>query len=160
MADMLGALQVRLQAVLVEMASASANSVEGSSLFERFWKWATSPANLRLLRLGLEVQILALQDPQIFSTKLRESSTAWMDLVLRSLPEQERTPATATLFTALFDGLVLDLLTTGDRKRTTDAVVRFVQLMRESVRQTTPAIPIPNNRRRKQTKPRRSRRLS
>lgn len=159
LAEVLGALQVRLQAGLVEMASASAHAQKGSSLFERFWRWATVPANLRLLRLGLEVQILALQDPQMFSKKVRESSTAWMDLILHSLPEQARTPATATLFTALFDGLVLDLLATGDRKRTTDTVIRFVDLMRGSIQQTTFGTPI-SPRQRKHTKFKRPRRFS
>ena len=48
---------------------------------------------------------------------------------LALLPAQERDPAFATLCVAVFDGLFLELMSTGDRKRTTQAIDRFIRIV-------------------------------
>jgi len=52
-----------------------------------------------------------------------------LELIEAALPPSRRTPALATLCGAVIDGLLLELLSTGDRRRTTDAITLFGALL-------------------------------
>ncbi len=128
-AEALDELERRLETSFKAMAEAHRRE-RGVSLFEELWLWATQPKNLRCLRLAYEVQALANRDG-VLSKHLQSMTTSWIKVVMDSLPMDQRDPATRTLYTAFFDGLVLDLLTTGDRRRTSAALRRFVSLTGE-----------------------------
>lgn len=135
-AEALDELERRLESSFKLMAEGHRRE-RGVSLFEELWLWATQPKNLRCLRLAYEVQTLANRDG-VLSKHLQNMTTSWIKVVMDSLPMDQRDPATRTLYTAFFDGLVLDLLTTGDRRRTSEALQRFVALTGEG-KQALPA---------------------
>src|SRR5262249_36078337 len=121
--DVLDAVQARLQASFAAIASAPR---DGRGPMRRFWAWATNAENLPRLRLLYEVQFLALQNPRVFARYLGKASSRWIELIAPHLPGSLRNAATATLCAAAFDGLVIELLSTGDRRRTEQALERFV----------------------------------
>jgi AcrR family transcriptional regulator len=92
----------------------------------KFWASMTSPGNLRYVRLLLEVQILALQNPSAYACYLDLESTSWLDAVERVLAPKHRSRETALLCMAVVDGLLLSVLNSGDRRRATDALALFL----------------------------------
>jgi AcrR family transcriptional regulator len=126
-----------LQAVLAELnarviASLRAMHAETytgrASLLERFWDWATSKKNLPLLRLLYETQIVALQNPAEYGRYLKEISTDWQAVAFESLAAPHQSEAMATLCCALFDGLFLELMATGERAHLTRALKEFIRI--------------------------------
>jgi AcrR family transcriptional regulator len=97
-----------------------------------FWDWAIADENYPYLKLLYELQILAVQNPAAYGHYLQRNTSNWSELIATALPEAERTPAMVTLLGAVFDGLFLELMSTGDRKRTTQAVQQFIQLVDEA----------------------------
>jgi AcrR family transcriptional regulator len=94
-------------------------------LLPRFWRVLSSRKNQPFLRLLFEVQMLALQNPRRYRRYLSRTSKSWQRLIERALPVKGRTAATATLYNAVVDGLLLELLSTGDRRRTSRALALF-----------------------------------
>jgi len=90
-----------------------------------FWAQIIRPANASLLRLLFEVQALALQNPRGYARYLKGASSGWLELIEASLPSGPERRATATLCAAVIDGLLLEYLSTGDRRRTTEALELF-----------------------------------
>lgn len=129
LAEVLDTLQNRLRESFAEVSAAGA---EGEAPLRTFWKWATSRRNFASLRLLYELQILAAQNPESYGRYLERNSRDWLELVRTALPPAERTDAMATLLVAVFDGLFLELVSTGDRKRTTDALDEFVRIVRRA----------------------------
>lgn len=138
LAEAVAELQRRLQSSLSAIDSARVPGRD-LSLLEKFWAWATRAPNLRLLRLGYEIQIMGLAGPGPVAKRMRQGSLDWIEMVLETFPPDKRSASSATIITAFFDGLALDLLTTGDRKRTSEALGEFVVLMRKSLGIATPA---------------------
>lgn len=99
---------------------------------ELFWDWAIADKNYPYLKLLYELQILAVQNPAAYGQYLQRSASSWSDLIGAALPETERTPAMVTLLGGVFDGLFLELMSSGDRKRTTLALQQFIQLVDEA----------------------------
>jgi len=97
-----------------------------------FWDWAIADENYPYLKLLYELQILAVQNPAAYGHYLQRNTSNWSELIATALPEAERTPAMVTLLGAVFDGLFLELMSTGDRKRTTQAVQQFIRLVDEA----------------------------
>jgi AcrR family transcriptional regulator len=91
-----------------------------------FWDWTTAPANSSYLRLMFEVQMLALQNPASYAHYLESTSSSWLALIETALPPSADRRARATLYAAVIDGLLLEFLATGDRRRTTRALDIFV----------------------------------
>jgi AcrR family transcriptional regulator len=108
-------------------AATAAQSARGSAhgVMRAFWAWITRPANVRPLRLLFEVQVLALQNPRVYARYLQGTSSSWLDLIEESLPPSKDRRVVATLCAAVIDGLLLEYLATGDRRRTTDALALF-----------------------------------
>jgi hypothetical protein len=61
---------------------------------------------------------------------LKKSSTDWQRLVFQRLSESVRSQELATLCIAVFDGLFLELIVTGDRQRLTRAMDYFIAIAR------------------------------
>ncbi|HJW09020.1 MAG TPA: TetR/AcrR family transcriptional regulator [Holophagaceae bacterium] len=97
-----------------------------------FWKVQSRPANLPCLRLLLEVQVLALQNPSQWGPYLQQSSSSWLEVIEGAMPPSRRNRAMATLCAAVLDGLVLELLSTGDHTRVTAALERFIACLQQA----------------------------
>jgi hypothetical protein len=77
------------------------------------------------MRLFFDAYGLALRHPDRYSDFLDHAIHDWLDEPLAAIDE-----ISATLAIATVTGLVLDLLTTGDRGRVEDAMERFLILIR------------------------------
>ncbi len=99
-----------------------------------FWAWMIQPSNVRYLRLLLEVQVLAMQNPARYARYLERTSSSWLEIIEASLPPSRENRIVATLWTAVIDGLLLEYLSTGDDQRTTKALDFFSGLMNARAR--------------------------
>jgi AcrR family transcriptional regulator len=108
-----------------------------SNPLDAFWQWATRREQLRRLRLLFEVQALALHHPAKYARYLEQASASWLPLIDAALPPSRRSPALATLCAAAVDGLLLELLSSGDRRRTTAALKLFGELLHDGVKHET-----------------------
>jgi AcrR family transcriptional regulator len=123
-AEVMKQLQARLQNAFKELLAARPGRSRSDPLID-FWKILSQRANQPSLRLLFEVQMLALQNPRRYRRYLTRSSATWRRLIERALPAKQKNVATATLYTAVVDGLLLELLATGDSRRTTRALNLF-----------------------------------
>jgi AcrR family transcriptional regulator len=89
------------------------------------WTCLSDPDQAPLMRLFFEAYGLALRDPDRYSDFLEHAIHDWLDEPLAAIDE-----ISATLAIATVTGLVLDLLTTGDRGRVEEAMERFLFLIR------------------------------
>jgi AcrR family transcriptional regulator len=128
-ADVLNEVQARMQASFAAVVDGP-EADPAVSPMKRFWLWATGKRNLPYLRLMYEAHFIALQNPRAYSHYLRQSALDWVGIIEARLPESLRANETATLCGAVFDGLVIELLGTGDLDRTTRALDRFVEQLR------------------------------
>lgn len=124
-------LNAQLQATFSQIAARNAGSSD--NLIFDFWNTLLSKAQLPRLRLLLEVQVLAIQNPKRYRRYLSDTSDSWQELIRATLPAgaKDRT-AFATLATAVIDGLLLEYLATGDRRRTSNALKLFIQFYAQS----------------------------
>lgn len=120
-------VQARLRSSFESMIDTSPHRV---APLERFWQWATEPDNLPYVRLLYEVQIIAIQNPEAYGAYLQHASASWLALAERAMSASARTTTMATLCIAVFDGLFLERLSTGDHARTTRALDRFIEMAR------------------------------
>jgi AcrR family transcriptional regulator len=131
LAEVLDTLQSRLRDSFSRLLAARGEG-ESEPPIRTFWRWAISKRNFASLRLLYELQILAAQSPQTYGRYFRRNSRDWIELVQTALPASERSAAAATLVVAVFDGLFLELMSTGDRGRTTEALDDFIRIVRKA----------------------------
>ena len=86
------------------------------------------------MRLFFEAYGLALRHPDRYSDFLEHAIHDWLDEPLAANDD-----VFATLAIAIVTGLVLDLLTTGDRVRVEDAMERFLFMLRSHADQSAAA---------------------
>lgn len=98
-----------------------------------FWNWAVADENYVYLKLLCELQILAIQNPDTYAQYLERNTNSWFDFALEAMSPSLRTPAMATLCSAVFGGLFIELMSSGDRKRTTQALDCFIQMATEAL---------------------------
>jgi hypothetical protein len=99
-----------------------------SQIVQDFWAWATSKQYERYLRLFFEVHGLALQHPKQYGRYLEGAFSTWVELmegILPAMPSRAKRRALASLAVGTVVGLMLDYLSSGDHKRTSDAVAQF-----------------------------------
>ncbi len=101
---------------------------------QSFWKWILAPRNLPLLRLLVEVQVLAAQDPGRYAHYLEGTSSSWLALIEEALPPSKDRRIIATLCAAVIDGLLLEVISTGDVRRTTKALKLFDDFLLARIR--------------------------
>jgi AcrR family transcriptional regulator len=89
------------------------------------WAWASDPAQAPFLRLFFECYGLALRHPDRYGQFLDSVVQDWLDEPMAAIDE-----TSATIAIAVIRGLVLDLLTTGDRARVDAAMARVTKLLR------------------------------
>ncbi|MBA3604969.1 MAG: TetR/AcrR family transcriptional regulator [Actinomycetota bacterium] len=121
-----------------------------ADLTRRWWRWINAaPANLALVRLGLEAAALDAARGGLPGSVRADQITLWrlhieQRLIEESLPP-ELAAVEASLLKAMFTGLVMDLLATGQRRRLTRALevglARLEQLVWANAGLSEPAIP-------------------
>jgi hypothetical protein len=94
-----------------------------------FWCWATNKANLPHLRILYEAHFISLQNPDAFKYYLEKSPMAWTEIIEGSLPESVRSRAMAALCGAVFDGLIIEYMSSGDLRRTTQSIDLFIEML-------------------------------
>lgn len=122
--EVLGEMQARLQRSFIDMAQAPRKL----PLLRAFWDWALTEPNYASLRLLYQLHLLAAQSPKTYGRYLQRNSLNWLELIQASVPEPQRDPAFATLLGAVFDGLFLEFMSTGDRRRTTATLDTFIKM--------------------------------
>jgi AcrR family transcriptional regulator len=100
---------------LREMRARLAGQPAGDPL-EGVWQWTADPARRSFFRFFFEAYGLALHRPQSFKPFLSRVVADWLP---------EAAPQQATLELAVLRGLLLDLLTTGERERVEGALALF-----------------------------------
>jgi AcrR family transcriptional regulator len=85
---------------------------------EGVWEWTSSPERLAFFRSFFEAYGLALHQPERFRPFLERVVADWL---------VSAEPARATLELAVVRGLLLDLLTTGERERVDAAFELFME---------------------------------
>ena len=120
-AEVMGEVQARLQAAFQKLSDGKT----GNKLLLQFWEILSDKKNQPALRLLFEVQMLAVQNPRRYRRYLNKTSASWRDLIDCALPAKQRSGVTATLYNAVVDGLLLELLSTGDLQRTSRALRLF-----------------------------------
>jgi len=123
--EVLEELQARLQASFVAMTRSGRRGVPP---IKRFWLWATRAENYPYLRLMYEAQIVAIQNPAVYGRYLKRSSADWHAISLQAMSKSVRSGPMATLCIAVFDGLMLELISTGNRRSTTRALDQFIAI--------------------------------
>jgi AcrR family transcriptional regulator len=116
----------------------------------RWWRWInSSPANLGLVRLGIEAAALDATETGLPGTVRADQIGLWranieQHLIAEGVPA-EWAGVEASLVKAMFTGLVIDLLATGERRRLTRALevglARLEQMVWASAGLSEPAIP-------------------
>jgi len=129
--EVLGELHARLQASFAAVTAAHEDTERDPPL-KRFWLCAASRKNLPMLRLLYELQIVAIQNPSEYARYWKKVSMDWQTTAQAAMSESLRTEPWATLCIAVFDGLFLELMSTGDRARLTRALDHFIALARRS----------------------------
>lgn len=94
---------------------------------DRVWEWLSDEGHRGLLTLWVEVFGRSLSEPAgPWAGFAAETVTDWLDVLATAQPARERRSAAGaarrTLVLSVLRGAMLDLLATGDRKRTTRAV--------------------------------------
>jgi AcrR family transcriptional regulator len=122
---------------------------DNKAVLRSFWDWTTAPHNTPYMRLMFEVQMLALQNPSAYAHYLQGTSSSWLALIETALPPSVDRPARATLCAAIIDGLLLEFLSTGDLRRTSNALEIFGSMLQAGKRTKTHAQPAVRRRRHK-----------
>lgn len=131
--DVMQELNLRLQRSLGTLVAARHSSRTSAAPLKLFWEWAIRKENLPSLRLLYEAQIIAMQNPAQYGPYLKKASSDWHVLALQLMSASSKKDSLATLSIAVFDGLLLELMATGDRRRLTAALDDFILIARHAV---------------------------
>ncbi len=126
--EVLDEMQARLQRSLAQLL-AEPNPSRAAPL-RQFWDWALKDANFAPLRVMYQLHILAAQDHRTYGRFLKRNSLNWLELVQTVLKPSQRSSALASLIVAVFDGLFIEVVSTGDRRRASAAIDEFISMAR------------------------------
>jgi AcrR family transcriptional regulator len=124
-AEVMEQVHLGLQTTFLELLERPRRKARRHFLLD-FWEALAAKTNRPSLRLLFEVQMLAVQNPKRYRRYLRSTSGSWRELIERALPGRASEAATPTLYNAVVDGLLLELLATGDLRRTSQALRLFI----------------------------------
>jgi len=127
--EVLETMQTQLRQSFSRLLERQSGDRQSQLQLKLLWRWAIAERNYPRLKLLYELQILAIQNPAAYAQYLQRNATHWSELILVMLPAPTRDPGFATLCGAIFDGLFLEYMSTGDRKRTTQAIDRFIHIV-------------------------------
>ena len=127
-------LHAQLQRSFSEMLAVPPKR-RGPPPLKRLWLWATeNETAFGQMKLLYELQIIAVQNPAEYGRYLKKSSGDWQKLSLGAMSDGIRNQPMATLCVAVFDGLFLEFMSTGDRRGTGKALERFIALASKDIR--------------------------
>jgi AcrR family transcriptional regulator len=133
--QMLEAIFGRLLARILVATGDSNGEPSGLATVARaIWNRTSDPQRSDEFRLFFAVYGRALQAPRLFAGFLEHVVADWMSALCDAQgpdTESEIATQTATLVIAIIRGLLLDLLTTGDRVRVEDAAEAFLVSLEE-----------------------------
>jgi AcrR family transcriptional regulator len=118
-----------LERVFVATSDGSGKPTGLAAAARAIWALTSDPKRSDEFRLFFAVYGRALQAPRLFADFLEHVVADWMDALCAaqgSDTDPEIATQTATLVIAIIRGLLLDLLTTGDRVRVEDAAAAFL----------------------------------
>jgi AcrR family transcriptional regulator len=127
LAEAMTVVRARVQKAFAEIVD-SERQRKPSDIIRTFWSWATSMQHQKFLCLFFEIHGLALQRPEQYGPYLEKAVSSWVELMVQVLPERlslARRRALATLAVTTAIGLLLDYLSSGDKKRVTEALDLF-----------------------------------
>jgi AcrR family transcriptional regulator len=127
--DVLDVMQARLKASLMTLMEKASTGKSAQPPLMLFWKWAIAEKNYPYLKLVYELQILAIQNPDSYKQYLESNTASWLDFALSATSPANQTPAFARLCCAVFDGLFIDFMSTGDSRRPTQALNEFIRIV-------------------------------
>jgi len=127
--EVLDEMQARLQHSLGDLLGEP--GVAAHAPLRQFWDWALKDANFAQLRVLYQLHILAAQDHKTYGRYLKRNSLNWLELVQTVLKPSQRPPTLATLIVAVFDGLFIEVVSTGDRRRASAAIDEFIVMARK-----------------------------
>jgi AcrR family transcriptional regulator len=112
---------------IVDLIRPSTTSAGLGPVARELWRWLAAPEHRALLTLWVEGYARSLMgDDGPWANFARSTVTEWLDLLAAAQPPRQRTSragqARRTAVLAVLRGATLDLLATGDVRRTTDAV--------------------------------------
>ena len=128
--EVLELMQARLQRSLGELLAIE-HGIERAAPLRLFWDWALKDANFVQLRLLYQLQVLAAHDQKTYGRYLKKNSVTWLDTVQAVLKPAHRSPLLATLIVAVFDGLFIEVMSSGDRRRASAAIDEFIAMARQ-----------------------------
>jgi AcrR family transcriptional regulator len=107
-----------------------------SQWFRKWWRWINeSPSNLAVTRLGYEAVTLDATVTGLSAQFRADQISLWMrypeEILVRSGMPRPEAKREAVLAKAVFTGLVLDLLASGDRQRLTRALEDSLERLEE-----------------------------
>jgi AcrR family transcriptional regulator len=115
-------------------ASPPQDTVTAANNLQRTWEYLSGPREHAFWRFYFEVHGLALQNPVRYEDALHEGVHDWIgttrDLLIRDGASEKEATAGATLILAVFRGLMLDLLQTGERARVDAGFAALLALVR------------------------------
>ncbi len=102
---------------------------------EEIWNWLSADEHRGLLRLWVEAYARSLIEPSgAWAGFARATVEDWLEVLAESQPREERNSAAAiadrTVALAVLRGALLDLLSTGDRRRVDAAIAQGLSLLR------------------------------
>jgi AcrR family transcriptional regulator len=130
--EVLDEMQARLQRSLAQLLGE--RNLSGAAPLRHFWDWALKDANFAQLRVMYQLHILASQDHKTYGRYLKRNSLNWLELVQTVLKPSQRSSALASLVVAVFDGLFIEVVSTGDRRRASAAIDEFISMARRHTR--------------------------
>jgi AcrR family transcriptional regulator len=136
--EALDEMQARLQRSLADLM-AGESGVARLAPLRLFWDWALKEQNLPQLRVLYQLQILAAQDHKTYGKYLKRNSLNWLVFVQAALKPSQRSTTLATLIVAVFDGLLMEVMSTGDRRRASAAIDDFLVMARKHANARRPA---------------------
>ncbi len=148
LAEVLEEMQARLQRSFSELLAVHP-APRRTPLLRIFWDWATTGENYDYHRLLYQLQLLAAQNPKVYGRYLKRISLSWLELIRPALPASQQTPGFVTLYGAVFDGLFIELMSTGDRRRVLQSLEQFISLALTHAGLNDPRAPRPKSPRRR-----------
>jgi hypothetical protein len=82
-----------------------------------------------------------MQNRKAYAKYFKRNALNWLELIQAALQPSQRSPSLATLIGAVFDGLFIDLMSTGDRRRTTLAIDQFIEMAGKQARTISRSAP-------------------
>lgn len=128
-AEIIDAGRLRLGRLFVEWARAS-DGYDLRDALRRAWSWLVASRRRALVKLFFECTTLGMRDPRGHGRAVSALFAEWrerfeVEFVRRGL-SRDRATLLASLVLATVHGLLLDLITTGDRARVDRAFASFV----------------------------------